>query len=156
MIYGEPQADPTSETQGRVARYARGADYHEVLWRKLEELLGCPRSSWGPRVTVSPTRPRSSNAVDFPPGTAGLGWIAKNTMLINKRLGSFTVLGALLVDIALSYDRPHDADHCGTCTRCLDACPTQAFAGPYRLDARSCISYWTIEHKGSIPEESAE
>jgi epoxyqueuosine reductase len=155
VVYGQPHPEPVSDRQGRIARYARGADYHEILWRKLETLLDWLRSE-RPEVqgrAVADTAPLLER--DFA-RMAGLGWIAKNTMLINKRLGSFTFLGALLVDLELTADPPHEVDHCGTCTRCLDACPTQAFPEPYQLDARRCISYWTIEHKGAIADEFAE
>ena len=155
LVYGEPIDQPASEERGRVARYARGSDYHDVLWRKLEELL-----SWleqqAPGIrgrAVADTAPLLEREFAR---LAGLGWLGKNTMLIHKRLGSFTFLGALLVDLQLTPDEPHRADHCGTCTRCLEACPTGAFPAPYQLDANRCISYWTIEHKGRIPEEYAE
>ncbi len=135
---------------GKVARYARGADYHRVLWDKLGALLDWLRAE-RPEIhgrAVVDTAPLLER--DFA-RLAGLGWIGKNTMLISRRLGSFTFLGALLTDVELAYDAPHHANHCGTCTRCLDACPTDAFAGPYQLDARRCISYWTIEHRGHDP-----
>ena len=155
MIYGRPDLTPVGLRQGKVARYARGGDYHEVLWRKLDELLGWLKTQ-RPEVIgrgVCDTAPLLER--DFA-RLAGLGWIGKNTCLIDRRAGSFTVLGSLLVDIELDCDAPLETNHCGTCTRCLDACPTDAFDGPYQLDARRCISYWTIEHKGMIPDEAAE
>ncbi len=154
LVYGEHAPESTSPERGRVARYARGLDYHRVLWDKLEELLTWLRRQ-RPELrgrALADTAPLMER--DFAQ-VAGLGWIGKNTMLINRTLGSFTVLGALLVDCELLADEPHAANHCGTCTRCLDACPTDAFTSAHQLDARRCISYWTIEHKGPIAEEFA-
>lgn len=141
---------------GRVARYAWGErDYHDVIRDKLSEL----------EVVVRELVPnsRTRKAVDTAPllerdfaRLAGLGWFGKNTMLINKRAGSWLFLAALLVDVELEYDAPHETSHCGTCTRCLDACPTDAFPEPYVLDARRCISYHTIELREPIPLEFRE
>lgn len=155
FVYGRTEPPPSSPTQGKVARYARGPDYHGVLWRRLESLLDWLEVQ-SPGVhgrAVADTAPLLER--DFAQ-LAGLGWIGKNTMLINRRLGSFTVLGALLVDVELRADEPHATSHCGSCTRCLDACPTDAFASPGALDSRKCISYWTIEHKGAIADDFAD
>lgn len=148
---GQPRQPETGE--GRVARYAwSGGDYHDYLRAKLQELA----------LTIREASPqaRTRCAVDTAPllerdfsRLAGLGWFGKNTMLINKKAGSWLLLGVVLVDQELQYDAPHATSHCGTCTRCLEACPTDAFVEPYVLDARKCISYLTIELKESIPLE---
>lgn len=155
MVYGRRSQPHGDDRHGKVARYAQGADYHEVLWERLASLLEWLKAEIpgaGGRA-VADTAPLLER--DFA-RLAGLGWIGKNTMLIDRKLGSFTVLGALLVDCELEYDPPHESSHCGTCTRCLDACPTDAFVGAYQLDANRCLSYWTIEHRGEIPVAMAE
>ena len=138
---------------GPVARYARGDDYHDVMLRKLEELhhwleTELRRSIKGKSyVDTGPILERDLAR------RAGLGWFGKNTNLVNPRIGSFFFIGALLVDLDLKPDAPFESDRCGTCTRCLDACPTDAFVEPRILDATRCISYLTIEQKGAIPED---
>lgn len=141
---------------GRIARYAWGIDdYHDWIHERLKRLIRRVHQRW-PQVGVR-------GVVDTAPllerdfaRLAGLGWVGKNTMLINKRAGSYFFLAALILDADLCYDEPHETNHCGTCTRCLEACPTQAFPEPGVLDARRCISYLTIEHRGSIPMELRE
>ncbi|MGC1272587.1 MAG: tRNA epoxyqueuosine(34) reductase QueG [Planctomycetaceae bacterium] len=145
-----------SPTAARVASYAWGdADYHDLIRGRLKALadfLHARRPGCRTRGVVD-TAPLLER--DFA-RLAGLGWFGKNTLLINKRSGSFLFLAGLLTDVVLDYDEPHEKHHCGTCTRCLDACPTAAFPEPGVLDATKCISYLTIELKGSIPEPLRE
>jgi epoxyqueuosine reductase len=133
-----------------VARYALGRDYHKLMRQRLQALADRIAGEIGPfgyRVFVD-SAPVLERALAR---NAGLGWIGKHTCLVDKDGGSWFFLGEIYVDLPLPVDAPASA-HCGTCTRCIDVCPTQAITAPYRLDARRCISYLTIEHEGSIDE----
>ena len=134
----------------RVAAYAQDVDYHNVMGEKLRRL--------GVAIVTAAGGGAFRAYVDSGPlperelaSRAGLGWLAKNTMLIHPRLGSFTFIGSVLTDLDLAKDAPFEADRCGTCTRCLEACPTDAFPAPHVLDATRCISYLTIEARADVP-----
>lgn len=140
------------EPPGPVARYARGDDYHELIEARLNELLNWMREHHAPDVRGKPYVDTGPILERDLARQAGLGWFGKNTNLIHPKLGSFFFLAALVVDLPLIADEPFTSDHCGSCTRCLDACPTDAFVDARVLDATKCISYLTIELKGAIPE----
>jgi epoxyqueuosine reductase len=153
LAYRTSEPQPVEKCQGRVSRYAWGpADYHDLIHDRLKQLADelrrlVPAASVRGVVDTAPLLEREFAQL------AGLGWIGKHTLLINKPAGSYFFLAALLTDVELSYDEPFAADHCGTCRACLDACPTDAFPQPHVLDASRCISYLTIELRGPIPDE---
>jgi epoxyqueuosine reductase len=145
---------PAGGARGRVSRYAWGDDYHDLMWEKLDQLGDLvqleagKKIAWRRYVDTGPLLERELAA------RAGLGWIGKNTMLINPSFGSWLFLGVLLLDLELAYDAPFERDRCGSCSRCIQACPTNCILPGRALDASRCISYLTIELKrAEIPAE---
>jgi epoxyqueuosine reductase len=156
MDYLSEKARPSTELLSEpelalISRYALGRDYHKVLRKRLQQLAQRIADQTGPfgyRVFVD-SAPVLEKALAE---KAGLGWIGKHSNLLNRRAGSWFFLGEIYTDLPLPLDSPAE-NHCGDCTRCIEACPTGAIVGPYRVDARRCISYLTIELRGPIPEE---
>ncbi len=156
MNYSPPNARDTAEvladgSRAFISRYALGRDYHKLMRGRMQKLAD--------RIAAEIGEFRYRVFTDSAPvmeveiaGKAGLGWRGKHTLLLNREAGSYFFLGEIYTDLPLPVDEPQ-SDHCGTCRKCIDICPTQAIVGPYQLDARRCISYLTIEHKTSIPEE---
>ena len=149
IVAGLNYWQPQTQARGRIARYALGEDYHHILLEKLETLAA----------EITATGEKAKVYVDTGPvlekplaERAGIGWQAKSTMLISPKLGPWLLLGEIITTADLEPDAPAN-DHCGSCSKCITACPTGAITAPYQLDARKCIAYLTIELKGSIPEE---
>lgn len=153
MNYG-PKSDPRllleERSSGNISVYARGKDYHDIIKKRLKQMarwmveeFNCELKVFVDTAPV-PEKPLAA--------AAGLGWQGKHTNMVSREFGSWLFLGAIYTDMDLALDAPH-TDQCGSCRACLDACPTDAFPEPYKIDARRCISYLTIEHKGPIPNE---
>ncbi|MBV8880682.1 MAG: tRNA epoxyqueuosine(34) reductase QueG [Planctomycetaceae bacterium] len=148
--YQSPGTHSEDPTVGRISRYAWGDDYHDLLTSKLHELRQhIERLGGNAKVCVD------TNAILEKPWAqeAGLGWQGKHSNLISRDLGSWFFLGELLTDLDLEADPPHREEYCGTCTACIDLCPTRAITAPYVVDSRKCIAYLTIEHRGAIPRK---
>lgn len=150
MNYGpdcDPLADLARPDRATISVYARNRDYHDVIKGKLKELAGFLAGRSGSEVKVFvDTAPVMEKPLAQ---AAGIGWQGKHTVLVSRDFGSWLFLGAIFTTLELPADEP-ESDHCGSCRRCLDICPTDAFPAPYQLDARRCVSYLTIEHKGHI------
>lgn len=156
MNYG-PETNPMEKlrerTKANISCYAQGDDYHEIIKKRLKRLGRWIGETWDCELKVFVD---TAPVAEKPLGQqAGIGWQGKHTNLVSREHGSWLFLGAIYVALDLPPDET-EVDHCGSCRACLDVCPTDAFPSPYRLDARRCISYLTIEHKGPIPEEFRE
>jgi epoxyqueuosine reductase len=153
MNYGpveDPLAPLGEREHGAISVYARGRDYHDIVKSRLKALARFIGERWPTELKVFvDTAPVMEKPLAE---RGGIGWLGKHTNLVSRALGSWLFLGEIYLALELEPDAP-EADHCGECRRCLDACPTRAFPAPYRLDARRCISYLTIEHKGHIDAE---
>ncbi|HEX3359094.1 MAG TPA: tRNA epoxyqueuosine(34) reductase QueG [Tepidisphaeraceae bacterium] len=148
LNYHAPLAERAASETGKIARYALGDDYHEIIKPRLHQLADwicqiAPEAHTRCAVDTAPVMEKDLAA------RAGVGWIGKNTCVINEDIGSWIFLGEIITTLDLPPDEPA-IDRCGTCRRCIDACPTGAITEPYQLDARKCISYLTIEHRGEI------
>jgi epoxyqueuosine reductase len=149
----DPLAALARRERGVISVYAQGADYHDVLKRRLKRLASWIAETHGCDVKIFvDTAPVMEKPLA---AAAGIGWQGKHTNLVSREFGSWLFLGSIFTTLALDPDEP-ERDNCGSCTRCLDICPTHAFPAPYRIDARRCISYLTIEHKGPIAREFRE
>ncbi|HEY8351232.1 MAG TPA: tRNA epoxyqueuosine(34) reductase QueG, partial [Sphingomonadales bacterium] len=156
MNYG-PDDDPLARLahrdRGVISVYARNRDYHDLVKKRLKALARFLVARWEAEVKVFvDTAPVMEKPLA---AAAGLGWQGKHTNMVSKSHGSWTFIGSVFTTLDLPVDAP-EADHCGSCHRCLDACPTRAFPAPYQIDARRCISYLTIEYRGHIPAEFRE
>lgn len=161
LDYLKPGPDPsgliTSDQKAYIARYSLGRDYHKVIrqklkriWQKVEAYLQRHQLPAAAGRVFTDSAPVLEKALAE---QAGLGWIGKNTLLLNRTAGSWFFLGEIFTDLELPLDEPYTSQHCGSCSACMDVCPTDAFVAPYQLDAKKCISYLTIEHRGVIDEQ---
>jgi len=152
VVVGLNYYQDAPEMRGTIAKYALGKDYHKIMYKRLKRLCRWMQEQGGAQKPYVDTGPVLEKPIA---AEAGLGWIGKSTLLLHRKYGTFMFLGAVVTTLELEED-PVENDHCGSCTRCLDICPTNAFPAPYQLDATKCISYLTIEHQGSIPMEYRE
>ena len=153
VVVGLNYYQPHPPAGYRIAKYALGADYHDVILARLKELCVVMASLGGEQKPYVDTGPVLEKPVA---AAAGLGWQGKSTILIHRGAGTWLFLGVILTTLELEATTAKEPDRCGSCTRCIDACPTAAIIAPYQMDARKCLAYLTIEHKGAIPVEYRE
>ena len=153
VVVGLNYYQPHPPAGYRIAKYALGADYHDVILERLQQLCEVMRELGGEQKPYVDTGPVLEKPVA---AAAGLGWQGKSTILIHRGAGTWLFLGVVLTTLELEVSAAKEPDRCGSCTRCIDACPTAAIIAPYKMDARKCLAYLTIEHKGAIPVEYRE